>query len=269
MNRAAFEWFKDQVSRLAALVATEDELTFLKKQCPYLPEAYYTFLRQLRLDPDNEIKLTFDEESQDLSVDIRGQWKRTILYEIPLLSLTSEAYFRYVDRDWDHVGQVEKAAAKAKRLIDAGCLFSEFGTRRRRDYHTQDLVLKGLTSVSTGNGQGALFGTSNVHFAHKYNIKPIGTVAHEWFMGTAAITRDYVHANKIALVKWRETYGDNLGIALTDTFGTKAFLQDFASDLAAQYAGVRQDSGSPEAFVGRMVQFYQDRASPFPLHTVI
>lgn len=80
-------------------------------------------------------------------------------------------------------------------------------------------------------------------------------------MGTAAITKDYVQANKLALVRWRETFGDELGIALTDTFGTNAFLQNFTIELAQQYAGVRQDSGSPEAFAGRMVQFYQDRVS--------
>ena len=76
-------------------------------------------------------------------------------------------------------------------------------------------------------------------------------------MGTAAIGGDYVHANQRALTKWRETYGDNLGIALTDTFGTDAFLQDFTPELARQFAGVRQDSGSAEEFVERMVKFYR------------
>jgi nicotinate phosphoribosyltransferase len=80
-------------------------------------------------------------------------------------------------------------------------------------------------------------------------------------MGTAAITKDYLHANARALSKWRDTYQDELGIALTDTFGTNIFLQNFNVDLAQKFAGVRQDSGSPEAFAGRMVQFYQDRVS--------
>lgn len=83
-------------------------------------------------------------------------------------------------------------------------------------------------------------------------------------MGTAAITKDYVNANKLALTKWRDTYGSNLGIALTDTFSTNAFLANFSRELAEQFAGVRQDSGSPEAFAGRMVQFYQDRVSTRP-----
>lgn len=257
LNTAAFSWLKQQVAKLSRLQIQPDELKFLRSQCSYLPDSYYTFLGKLKLDPEKEVKLDFEESTRALSVDISGSWVNTILYEIPILSLISEAYFRFVDTDWSYDGQKEQAAAKAQRLVKAGCTFSEFGTRRRRDYHTQDLVLQGLTSVTSG--LGGLAGTSNVHFAQKYNLKPIGTVAHEWFMGTAAITDDYVNANMVALNKWQDTYGDNLGIALTDTFSTNAFLGGFTLELATSFAGVRQDSGSPEAFAGRIVQFYQDR----------
>jgi nicotinate phosphoribosyltransferase len=69
---------------------------------------------------------------------------------------------------------------KAEKLIRGGCVFSEFGSRRRRDYHTHDLVVKGLLAASQAlDGPGRLQGTSNVHFAMKYNLTPIGTVAHE------------------------------------------------------------------------------------------
>lgn len=141
-----------------------------------MPDSYIKFLRRLKLDSDNEVTLSFDVEKNDLEVEIHGLWRNTILYEIPLLSLISEAYFRFVDTDWTYQGQKEKAAAKAQRLITAGCLFSEFGTRRRRDYHTQDLVLQGLCSQTAAGGTGRLSGTSNVHFAQKYKLKPIGTV---------------------------------------------------------------------------------------------
>lgn len=65
-------------------------------------------------------------------------------------------------------------------MIRGGCIFSEFGSRRRRDYHTHDLVLQGLVAASKAlDGPGKLQGTSNVHFAMKYGLMPIGTVAHE------------------------------------------------------------------------------------------
>lgn len=276
LNRSAYEWLRSHVTALSSLQFEAHEIDFLRSSCPFLPKTYYTYLERFQLDVRQCVKLTWDETSEELSIDIHGLWKETILLEIPILSLISEAYFRFVDTDWSHEGQKEKAHDKAVHLMGAGCNFSEFGTRRRRDYKTQDLVLQGLLSASMeiDEGGGVLVGTSNVHFAQKYKLKPIGTVclsllrnsrltqievAHEWFMGTAAITKDYLQANKIALTKWRTSFGDELGIALTDTFGTNAFLQNFSVELARQFAGVRQDSGSPEAFAGRMVQFYQDR----------
>jgi nicotinate phosphoribosyltransferase len=84
-------------------------------------------------------------------------------------------------------------------------------------------------------------------------------IAKSRFMGTASVTRDYANANALTLRKWRETFGDALGIALTDTFGTETFLHNFRGDLAKQFAGVRQDSGDPKEFVDRIVDFYRDQ----------
>lgn len=120
--------------------------------------------------------------------------------------------------------------------MEAGCMFSEFGTRRRRDYHTQELILQGLCSAqseaSSAGYTGKLTGTSNVHFAMKHNLPPIGTVAHEWFMGVAAMTENYENATETALSYWVATFGKGvLGIALTDTFGTPVFLKAFAKSV--------------------------------------
>jgi nicotinate phosphoribosyltransferase len=100
-------------------------------------------------------------------------------------------------------------------LLEHGCIFSEFGTRRRRDYHTQRLVLDGLLRASKDAGDlglgGTLSGTSNVHLAMKYGIPPVGTVAHEWFMGVAAITNAYEHVSEICLRYWVGTFGEGVG----------------------------------------------------------
>ena len=223
---------------------TSEELAFLTKNCPYLTPQYLTFLSAFHLKPSKQLKLSFsptndtgaDDDVGDFRIDTEGLWLDTILYEIPLLALVSEAYFKFVERDWSHDGQEEKAYQKGVALLGGGCIFSEFGTRRRRDYHTHDLVVQGLCRAAgeakAQGWSGKLSGTSNVHFAHKHGLVPIGTVAHEWFMGVAAITDDYENANEIALRYWTATFGEGvLAVALTDTFGTPTFLKAFRKTI--------------------------------------
>ena len=230
-----------------------------------------------------------DDVVGDIHIEIRGTWVDTILYEIPLLALASEAYFKFMDTDWDYDGQEERAYEKGMRLLEAGCVVSEFGTRRRRDYHTQALVFRGLVRANRDAQArglpGKISGTSNVHLAMRFNIPPVGTVAHEWFMGIAAIHDDYTNANEEGLRRWVGCFGEGvLGIALTDTFGTASFLQAFEKPVrplpdsdapaatptesssssssktyAEVFAGVRQDSGDPAQFVQQMRKFYEDR----------
>jgi nicotinic acid phosphoribosyltransferase len=57
----------------------------------------------------------------------------------------------------------EQATHKATSLLDARCTFSEFGTRRRRSFVTQDLVVRGLVKGRDAHEwKEGFFGTSNV-----------------------------------------------------------------------------------------------------------
>ncbi|KAL8668298.1 MAG: hypothetical protein Q9168_007075, partial [Polycauliona sp. 1 TL-2023] len=240
LTRAAFQWLQDQIDKLANISLATSELDYLRNTCTYFNDAYLRFLATFRLQPSKEVNASFTllndtgspDDLGDLSLNISGRWLDTILYEIPLLALTSEAYFKFCNTDWTYRHQEDRAYIKARKLIEHGCIFSEFGSRRRRDYHTQDLVLQGLQRAATDSKaqgwKGKLSGTSNVHFAMKYGLTPVGTVAHEWFMGIASLTNDYEHANETALRYWVGCFGEGvLGIALTDTFGTPTFLKAF------------------------------------------
>ncbi|KAI0799488.1 nicotinate phosphoribosyltransferase [Xylaria sp. FL0064] len=289
-SRKAFNWLCNQIYKLGHISLKDEELRFLKSHCKYLTAAYLDFLSEFRLSPREQLKPIFtpigedtgaDDVIGDLHIEISGKWVDTILYEIPLLALTSEAYFKFMDTDWTYDGQEEKAFEKGLRILKAGCVLSEFGTRRRRDYHTQALVFRGLVNASKKAAEdglpGKLTGTSNVHLAMRFNLAPVGTVAHEWFMGIAAITNDYENANEEALRRWIACFGEGvLGIALTDTFGTPAFLKSFSKPVrpisetpnastaadkpprtyAQVFTGVRQDSGDPAGFVKMMREFY-------------
>lgn len=290
LSKGAFNWLQSQISKLGNISVSDEEITWLKKTCPYLTEQYLDYLKGFHLRPSQHVKLSFtatdsdddaDSTPGDVELSVHGIWTETILYEIPLLALTSEAYFKFVDRDWNHDGQQAKAKQKGEQLLEAGCTFSEFGSRRRRDYKTHDYVIKGLIEAQkesqiNGKGwRGKFTGTSNVHMAMRYGLNPIGTVAHEWFMGIAAITQDYAHANELAMQHWTGTFGRGvLAIALTDTFGTPSFLKAFSrpspksghtDEANAQedptyaqiFTGVRQDSGDPVEYVHLMRDFYQ------------
>ncbi|KAK9475367.1 Quinolinate phosphoribosyl transferase [Dipodascopsis tothii] len=264
LTPAAFEWLAAEIAALGELAFSEAEIDYLRTSVPQLPLAYLDYVKTFRLRPAEQIKLAYDDAAQDFSIEIGGLWVETILYEIPILALVSEAYFRFVDTDWDTAGQVELAERKCLDLLAAGCSFSEFGTRRRRSFAVQELVMRGLVAgheqfVAAHGGSTAvgLRGTSNVHFARQFGLVPIGTVAHEWMMGIAAVTGDYDHPNATAMTKWRETIGDKyVGVALTDTFGTDAFLRDFTHPLVDIFAGVRQDSGDPLVFVDKIAAHY-------------
>ncbi|KAI1209597.1 nicotinate phosphoribosyltransferase [Annulohypoxylon truncatum] len=295
LSRKAFSWLCEQISKLGNISLSDDELRFLQSHCKYLSTPYLNFLKEFRLKPREQLIPSFypigadtgaEDELGDIHIEVRGKWVDTILYEIPLLALTSEAYFKFMDKDWNYDGQEDKAYGKGMRLLEAGCIFSEFGTRRRRDYHTQALVFRGLVKAGKEAEKrglpGKLSGTSNVHLAMRFNLAPVGTVAHEWFMGVAAITNDYLGATEEALRRWIGCFGEGvLGIALTDTFGTPEFLRSFSKPVrylpdtpnlpvsedgthpttssqsyAEVFSGVRQDSGDPATFVKLMREFY-------------
>ncbi|KAK1755018.1 putative nicotinate phosphoribosyltransferase [Echria macrotheca] len=311
LSRKAFQWLEEQIRKLGNISLSAEEYRYLQTHCPYLTPEYLEFLKDFRLRPREQVAIKFhpvdqdtgaDSDLGDIDIKISGIWSETILYEIPLLALTSEAYFKFEDPDWVYDGQEEKAFEKGMRLLEAGCVFSEFGTRRRRDYHTQALVFRGLTKASKEAEKrglpGKLSGTSNVHLAMRFDIPPVGTVAHEWFMGTAAIVDNYTAATEEALCRWVGCFGEGvLGIALTDTFGTPEFLKAFSKPVrylgeptarsqqrkpsiadtfisaatswikehkphktyADVFTGVRQDSGDPKTFVKLMRKFYDEQ----------
>ncbi|KAF8072119.1 nicotinate phosphoribosyltransferase [Lyophyllum atratum] len=262
-SRQCIEQFRTAVSQFTDLSLTAEEHEWLRTTCPYFTPAYLSYLSAYRYKPE-QVRITFVPVSADgllgnVEIEAFGPWIETIMWEVPLMASLSEIYFHLVMTDWNYDNQDRLAFDKGRALIEAGCAFSEFGTRRRRSYKTQDIVVTSLVRASRDvSGKGRFTGTSNAHFAHKYGLTPIGTIAHEWFMGVAAL-KGYEHTHNVSLDLWESVYRDSVLIALTDTFSTDAFFKDFTSDpeRPRRWTGLRQDSGDPFTFGPRVKAMYE------------
>jgi len=241
---------RKSVNAMAELKLTKDEKDFLRETCPYLDLPYLDFLDGYHYDP-SEVKIV--QNGNELEVTIEGQWYRTILWEVPLLALISELHYEMnnMERDSDEM-VVAKTLEKAEELNNLGVTFAEFGTRRRHSYNVHDLVVDTLAK----NKNTKFIGSSNIHFAMKYDIKPIGTHAHEWFMFHAA-EYGFKMANKIALEHWVDVYRGDLGVALSDTYTTDVFFQQFDKKFSKLFDGVRHDSGDPLEFADKTIAHYE------------
>jgi nicotinate phosphoribosyltransferase len=156
-----------------------------------------------------------------------------------------------------------KLAEKVDIANRTGMLFSEFGTRRRFSYNVQDWVCSYLKKHSK-----TCVGTSNVHFAMKYDMKPIGTHPHEWFMFHAA-QYGYKAANYMALENWVNVYDGDLGIALSDTYTSDVFFKSFSLKQAKLFDGVRQDSGDEREFTDKTIEFYKSKGIDYHSKTIV
>lgn len=238
--------FEDSINAMANLRLLPEEKAFLQKECRYLKSQYINHLDNFRFDP-NVVQMKLKDG--DLDIAIPQLWSDLVHWEVPSLFGICDSYYKTIDTDWTSDNQRVRFEEKSKALQDNEVYFSDFGTRRRRNYETQDLV------VSIAKNNPYFLGTSNVHLAHKHGVKPRGTMSHQWIMGTSAL-ESLAHANKYALRYWNNVYHGDLGIALPDTFGTKAFFEDFDKELARLFDGVRHDSGDPFEFARKVVDHY-------------
>lgn len=238
---------RSEVDSMEKLVLTEEEERFMRKKCYYFDSVFFDLLKGFRFNPK---EVLIRQERGNLEVEIRGLWYRTVLWEVPLMSIISELYFKMTGQQPQNVE--ENAVAKAKKFEELEVEISEFGTRRRFSFDVQDKVVE-MLKKHTGR---FLNGTSNIYFAMKYNLTPMGTHPHEWFMYHGA-QYGYRAANAMGLSNWVDVYHGYLGIALTDTFTTDNFFLSFETKYAKLFDGLRWDSGDPLEFTEKALKHYK------------
>lgn len=247
------EQVKKEIRHLCRLRFGKEELEYLR-HLRFMKEDFIQFLRLFQL---NEDFVRVSIENNEFALRIKGPWLHTILFEVPILAIVNEVFFRDICLPDFKSGKkklYEKIdVVKESNKEGLNFRFADFGTRRRFSYLWQDQIIQILKKELPDN----LMGTSNVLFAMKYDILPIGTMAHEWLMAAQALGPKLADSQTFALEHWAQEYRGDLGIALSDTVGFDAFLKDFDMYFAKLFDGCRQDSGDPLEWGDRLIEHYK------------
>ena len=252
------EEIKNQIKAFCNLRFTEEELEYLENVI-WIKGSYVDFLRLWQ--PRYEDFYIGTDAECGLSIETKGTWLNTSMYEIPTLAIVNEVYFR-MQYNYDELFEsFKKRLADKVEKVENGSLylsvFSEFGLRRRLSAEAQELAVKTLAEAKLTSS--TFLGTSNVFLAKKYDVTPVGTMAHEWIMCTGQGNHKHnpAYSNWYALDAWVKEYGVLNGTALTDTITTDCFLKDFQLTYATLFSGVRHDSGDPIEWGEKMIAHYE------------
>ena len=255
----------EQIQAYCALRFTEEELQYIDN-IRWIKGSYVDFLRIWQ--PRFEDFIISTDDPCGLSIEARGSWLCSSMYEIPVLAIVNEVYFRM---RYDYNDLLRSFEQKLDEKID-GLIsgkyhignFSEFGLRRRLSAEAQEMAVRKLVDANDRFHKGdgiwsRCVGTSNVYLAKKYGIVPVGTQAHEFTMcvGQGNHKHNVAYSNWFALDAWVTEYGILNGTALTDTITTDCFLKDFNLTFSTLFSGVRHDSGDPYRWADRMIAHYK------------
>ena len=257
VNLAQFaDEIRTEVAHLCRLRFTPDELAYLRS-LRFIKSDFVDFLELFHLNA-NSIQITPQPDGQ-LDIRASGPWLHTILFEIPLLSIVNEVYFRH-GQPVDEAEGLRRLDAKIALLRApglGGIRLADYGGRRRHSRAWHERVITRLRD-ELGQGTDAQFvGTSNVLLAQRLGVRPMGTMAHEYLQACQSIGPRLRDSQRFGFETWAREYRGDLGIALSDVYGMSAFLRDFDLYFCKLFDGARHDSGDPFEWGERMLAHYQ------------
>jgi nicotinate phosphoribosyltransferase len=246
----------DKIDQFCSLSFAQKEIQYLESN-PYLKKDFIEFLK---LYKPNRDYIRVHQKDGELHIDIEGPWVIVEPYEVPILSRVTGLYMENCGQYKMNLIQEGRKRLSSKlgyltTVIrkDQPFRFSDFSTRRRSFFDFQDeMIATCLERVPQ-----FFVGTSNVYFAMKYGIKPIGTMAHEYVQAHQNLGYKLNDSQTAAFDTWSKEYRGDLGIALSDTLGFDAFLIDFDKYFAKLFDGCRHDSGDSIDWGEKLIRHYE------------
>ncbi len=257
---------RDEIRALCSLHFQDAELAYLRS-LRFIKSDFIDFLGLFKLN-EKYISVT-PLPNGEIDITITGPWLHTILFEIPVLAIVNEVYFRNTRKVPNFVEGRRRLDAKIEQMHGDGLddlKIADYGTRRRFSRAWHEEVLRVLYArlgaderrPGSSYAPGQLAGTSNVLFAMKLGIKPLGTMAHEYLQACQALGPRLRDSQVFGFESWAKEYRGDLGIALSDVYGMSAFLRDFDLYFCKLFDGARHDSGDPFAWGERLLAHYRD-----------
>ncbi|ABM39015.1 nicotinate phosphoribosyltransferase [Polaromonas naphthalenivorans] len=235
----------EQLDHLCSLRFEPEELRYLRG-LRFIKSDFADFLRIFQFQREF---ISARADGQSLVIQATGPQVHVMAFEIFVLSIVNELYFRRFDQPAALAQGRQRLRDKIALLRDFGTEpalrhpfeFFDFGVRRRfsRDWQTE--VVRTLQRELPDYFKG----TSNVLLAKTLDLVPIGTMAHEYLQTYQALGMTLRDFQRAALEDWVQEYRGDLGVALTDVVGMDAFLADFDLYFAKLFDGLRHDSGDP------------------------
>ena len=249
---------RDEIRALCQLRFQDAELAYLRS-LRFIKSDFVDFLGLFRLN-EKYIRVSA-LPSGEIDITIQGPWLHTILFEIPVLAIVNEVYFRNTQKVPDFPEGRRRLDAKIGQLQAPGLAelkIADYGTRRRFSRAWHEEVLRVLCARLGTGMHGQFAGTSNVLYAMKLGVTPLGTMAHEYLQACQALGPRLRDSQVFGFEVWAKEYRGDLGIALSDVYGMSAFLRDFDLYFCKLFDGARHDSGDPFAWGERLLQHYRD-----------
>jgi nicotinate phosphoribosyltransferase len=254
--RPYVDLIRDEINQLCTLRFRERELEYLRGM-RFIKSDFVDFLALFQMNSKYINVFPNPLDNGEIEIVVKGPWLHTIMFEIPVLSIVNEIYFRATQKIPDYVtGRarlVEKISSVASDPELRDLRIADYGTRRRfsRLWHEEVILM-------CKQNLGAHFtGTSNVYYAMKHGILPLGTMAHEYLQAAQALGPRLRDSQIFAFEMWAKEYRGDLGIALD------AFLRDFDMYFCKLFDGARHDSGDPFNWGERLISHYEgNRVDP-------